>query len=163
RRPFSALGAPGRARLRRLSCARRSPGRPSAPRAARRTAAHTRARRVVSSPPRPRRALMPPLALHLPDHALPGEGAGPPPRRLPEFVAPHFATGDTDAAARTIVLTIDAREHARLASQGPHPERHRKPCFTLDSAVVSGRVWSAPPATEILFDEELDTFYRHTQ
>jgi hypothetical protein len=88
------------------------------------------------------------------------EAAEEPLAWLHEFVTPHFAAHDGRAADRVVTLTIDPREHGRLASHGPHPQRITRPCFTLDSGIVSGHVWDVPGAGEVVLDEERDAFYR---
>lgn len=89
------------------------------------------------------------------------EAAEEPLAWLREFVAPHFAVGDTSAPDRAIGLTIDAKEHARLAAQGPREPGLARACFTLDSGIAHGHVWNAPDATDVVFDEAMGTFYRH--
>ena len=106
---------------------------------------------------------MPRRDFHFAGHAVRVEAAGQPLAWLQEFVTPHFVARNTDAPERTIVLTIDAMEHARLAVRGPHPHRLLKACFTLDSGIVSGRVWNGPRAGEVVLDGELGTFYRRAQ
>jgi hypothetical protein len=93
-------------------------------------------------------------------HVLRVEAGEEPLAWLHEFVVPQFAARDTDAPDRTITLIIDAREHARLARHGPHPQHLTRACFTLDSGIVSGRVWDAPDADEVIFDEDREVFYR---
>jgi hypothetical protein len=88
------------------------------------------------------------------------EAADEPLAWLHEFVTPHFASPDGRAADRVVTLTIDPREHARLASHGPHRQRTTRPCFTLDSGIVCGQVWDVPGADEVVLDEERDAFYR---
>ena len=89
---------------------------------------------------------MPRRDFHFAGHALRVEAPEEPLAWLLEFVAPQFAARDTDAPDRTIALTIDPREHARLAGHGPHPQRLTRACFTLDSGILSGRVWNVPGA-----------------
>jgi hypothetical protein len=103
---------------------------------------------------------MPRRGFRFAGHTLRVDATEAPLAWLCEFVAPHFAAQDTDAPDRTIVLTVDAREHAWLAGHGPHPQRLERPCFTLDSGIVTGRVWHVPGASEVVFDPELGVFYR---
>jgi hypothetical protein len=105
---------------------------------------------------------MPRRNFHFAGAVLRVETAEAPLAWLHEFVAPYFPARDCGAHDRTIVLTIDALEHARLARCGPHPRRLAKACFTLDSGIANGRVWNAPGAAEVVFDEELGAFYRRS-
>jgi len=88
------------------------------------------------------------------------EAAEEPLAWLREFVAPHFTAGDTGAPDQTIGLAIDAKEHARLAGQGPREPGLARACFTLDSGIASGHVWSAPDGADVVFDEAMGAFYR---
>jgi hypothetical protein len=97
---------------------------------------------------------------HFGGHALRVEGDAEPLLWLQEFVEPQFATWDTDKPDETIRFIVDARMHARLAAHGPHPGDLTRACFTLDSGIVSGRVWHAPDAAEVVFEEARDVFYR---
>ena len=103
---------------------------------------------------------MPRRDFHFAGRALRVEAPEEPLAWLQEFVAPQFVARDSDAPDRTISLTIDPREHARLAGHGPHPQHRTKACFTLDSGIVSGRVWNGPGAAEVVFDEGREVFYR---
>jgi hypothetical protein len=93
-------------------------------------------------------------------HTLRVEAAEAPLAWLQEFTAPWFAATGAGAPERTITYLIDAREHARIAGRGPHPGTRTRPCFTLDSGIVHGRVWSASGDDQIVLDEERDVFYR---
>jgi hypothetical protein len=79
---------------------------------------------------------------------------------LQRFLEPQLAAGDSDSPHEVIRLIVDAREHARLAACGPHPDDLAKACFTLDSGIVTGRVWDASDSAEVVFDEARDIFYR---
>jgi hypothetical protein len=103
---------------------------------------------------------MPRRDFHFAGHALRVEADEAPLVWLHDFVAPQFAARDTEEPAQVIKFIINAREHARLASHGPHPQHRTMACFTLDSGIVSARVWDVPDAGEVVFDEERRIFYR---
>jgi hypothetical protein len=88
------------------------------------------------------------------------EGAEAPLLWLEHFVEPQFAVRDIDNPDEIIRFIIDAREHARLAARGPHPAGLTKACFTLDSGIVTGRVWDVGDGAEVVFEEARDVFYR---
>lgn len=97
---------------------------------------------------------------HFGGHAFRVEGAEEPLRWLRNFVEPQFAVRDIADPHETIRFVIDAREHAVLAARGPHPAGLTKACFTLDSGIVTGRVWDAGDGAEVVFEEARDVFYR---
>lgn len=103
---------------------------------------------------------MPRRDFHFAGHVLRVEAAEAPLAWLHEFVAPHFAAREAVAPDRTIALIIDAREHARLSGHRPHPQHLTRACFTLDSGIVSGRLWDVPGTGEVVLDEERPVFYR---
>jgi hypothetical protein len=93
-------------------------------------------------------------------HAFRVEGDEEPLLWLHDFIEPQFSAQDTDDPDETIRLVIDAHEHARLAACGPHPDDLSKACFTLDSGIVSGRVWHGADGAEVVFEEARAVFYR---
>jgi hypothetical protein len=97
---------------------------------------------------------------HFGGHAFRVEGAEEPLRWLQHFVEPQFAVRDSDDPHEIIRFIIDGREHARLAACGPHPADLTRACFTLDSGIVTGRVWHVRDGAEVVFDEARDVFYR---
>jgi len=103
---------------------------------------------------------MPGLDFAFAGHILRVEAAEAPLAWLQEFVAPWFAAPGTGMPERTITYLIDGSEYARIAGHGPHPGLRTRPCFTLDSGIVSGRVWNASGDDQIVLDEERDVFYR---
>ena len=88
------------------------------------------------------------------------EGAEEPLLWLQHFVEPQFAVRDVGTPQEIIRFIIDRREHARLAARGPHPDGLTKACFTLDSGIVTGRVWDVGDGAEVVFEEARDVFYR---
>ena len=97
---------------------------------------------------------------HFGGHAVRVEGAEEPLGWLERFVEPQFAVRDVDDPHAIIRYITDPREHARLAARGPHPAGLTKACFTLDSGIVSGRVWDGGEGVEVVFEEARDAFYR---
>jgi hypothetical protein len=97
---------------------------------------------------------------HFGGHAVRVEGAEEPLGWLERFVEPQFAVRDVDDPHAIIRYITDSREHARLAARGPHPAGLTKACFTLDSGIVSGRVWDGGEGGEVVFDDTRDAFYR---
>jgi hypothetical protein len=93
-------------------------------------------------------------------HAFRVEGDAQPVRWLQEFVEPQFAARDAGVPDETIRFVVDPAAHARLLACGPHPQDLRRACVTLDSGIVSGRVWQAPDAAEVVFEEPREVFYR---
>jgi hypothetical protein len=93
-------------------------------------------------------------------HAVRVEGDADPLRWLEEFVEPQFAASDAEVPDETIRFIVDADLYARLLACGPDPQNLSRACVTLDSGVISGRVWQAPDAAEVVFDERRDVFYR---
>jgi hypothetical protein len=79
---------------------------------------------------------------------------------LEEFVAPQFAVVSAVQPDYTVRFLVGASEHARLAAGGPDPEGRTRPCFTLDSSIVTARVWRAPADDELAFDEARAIFFR---
>jgi hypothetical protein len=104
--------------------------------------------------------MMPRRDFHFAGHATRVEAAEAPLAWLHEFVAPQFASRDTEAPDRTVSLIVDAREHARLAARGPHAQGGTRACFTLDTGIVRGHIWDAPDPSQVVLDEEREVFYR---
>ena len=103
---------------------------------------------------------MPRCEFHFAGHAIRVEGPPEPLLWLAEFLAPQFSVANTEEPDQTIRFIVDAGEHARLVGHGPHPQHLTTACFTLDSGIVSARVWQAPDDIEVAFDEARDVFYR---
>jgi hypothetical protein len=97
---------------------------------------------------------------HFGGHTFRVDGAAGPLLWLQQFVEPQFAVRDIDDPHETIRFIIDAPEHARLAARGPHPAGLTKACFTLDSGIVTGRVWDVDDGAEVVFEDARDVFYR---
>jgi hypothetical protein len=87
--------------------------------------------------------------------------ADPAPLRwLQRFVEPQFLARDADAPDQTIRLIVDGDAHAHLTARGPDPGQLTRPCFTLDSGIVSGRLWRAADEAELVYEEARDVFYQ---
>ena len=81
-------------------------------------------------------------------------------RWLQHFMEPQFVVKGADDPCETVRLVVDADRHARASASGPHPDDLHRPCFTLDSGIVTGRVWQAGDGGEVVSDEARDVFYR---
>jgi len=79
---------------------------------------------------------------------------------LAEFLRPHFRVREHGVADCSVRLTQDGDQWKRLKRKGPHPDGARVESYFLDTRIVRHPVWKSAKSAKLVFDTELDVFYR---
>ncbi len=79
---------------------------------------------------------------------------------LREFAGPTFSEARDGFHHHEVVLREDTAEFASLHALGPHPTGRVVDCFSLDTKMISHRLWNGPHDERVLFDATTETFYR---